>query len=136
MPLRIPNVGEERLLGFMLGKTTLEAFRLKLYTNNITPGETDVAGTYTECTLGGYAAIDLTAASWTITQGAPTSAAYPQQTFTFTAGTASVYGYFVVGAVSGTLLFAERFTSGPYSITQNGDQIRVTPNFTLQDTLD
>jgi hypothetical protein len=43
----------------------------------------------------------------------------------------NVYGYFVVQTTSGILLWAERFSDGPYPIANNGDQIKVTPRFEL-----
>lgn len=138
MTLRIPNLGEDRILGMALGKYTQEAsLTLKLFSNNITPGETDTAGTFTEPTgTYGYSAKTLSNASWTITQGTPTLAAYAQQEWTFTGAQGNVYGYFIVGTTSGNLLWAERFSDGPYNVTANGDKIRVTPRITLQDTLD
>ena len=136
MTLRIPNGGEQKLLEFMLGKTAIEQFQLRLYSSNTTPGETDTAATYTQVSGGGYAAVGLTASNWTATAGAPTAAVYPQVTFSFTGSVGNVYGYYVVGVTSGTLLWAERFTDGPYNVTTAGDTIRVTPRITLQDTLD
>lgn len=137
MTLRIPNIGEDRLLGMALGKYTQEAsLTLKLFSSNTTPADTDTAGTYTEVSGNGYAAKTLANASWTITQGAPTEAVYAQQEWTFTGAAGNVYGYFIVGTTSGNLMWAERFTDGPYDITASGDVIRVTPKITLQDTLD
>ena len=39
---------------------------LKLFCNNITPGDTDTTATYTEASGGGYAAVSLTNGSWTV----------------------------------------------------------------------
>ena len=79
----------------------------------------------------GYASKALTGTSWVVTPGAPTSAAYAQQTWTFdgTGGSTVVYGYYVVQASSGVLMFAERFGTPP-TIVNNGDQIKVTPTIT------
>jgi len=38
-----------------------------------------------------------------------------------------VYGYYLTQTSSGLLVYAERFTNGPYNIADNGDVIRVTP---------
>lgn len=131
MTLLVPNNGEARMLKALVNHTAPENLVLKLYTNNITPAETDTAGTYTEASGFGYAAITLTGASWTITEGAPSDASFAQQTFTFTGNLGNVYGYFVVQATSGILLWAERFSDGPYPISNNGDQIKVTPKIEL-----
>lgn len=136
MTLKIPNAGEAKLLGLMLGKDTMEVYVLKLYSNNYTPAETDTAANFTELSGNGYAAINLTAASWTITAGDPCDATYPLQTFTFSGAAGNVYGYYIVGQTSGTLLWAEKFTDGPYNITAAGDTIKVTPKFQFKDTTD
>jgi hypothetical protein len=130
MALVVPNAGEDVMLQNILNKTAPENQTLKLYTNNITPAETDTAGTYTEASGSGYAAKSLTGASWTVTPGAPTTAAAAQQTWTFTGALGNVYGYFVVQATSGIILWAERFTGAPFNVANNGDEIKVTPQFT------
>ena len=135
MALLVPNQGEEIILSLLVNKTatyTQQDLKLKLYSSNTTPGETDTEATYTEATFTGYSAVTLTGASWTITTGALTSASYAQQTFTSTAGSQSqnVYGYFLVQVTSGKLVYAERFSDGPYVIVNNGDAIKVTPTIT------
>lgn len=110
-----------------------ENFQLRLYQNNITPADTDTAATYTVATFTGYAAIALLAASWTFVAASPSSMSYAQQSFTSSAAQAaqSIYGYYVVRATTGDLVYAERFANGPYTISNNGDAIQITPAFTL-----
>jgi len=133
MALVLPNVGESDALAAIVGKAAAENLVLHLYTNDVTPGETDTTASYTEATFTGYAAITLTAANWVVTEGAPSNAAYPQQTFTSSADQTSqaVYGYYLTRVTSGRIAWAERFPSGPYVIANNGDNIKVTLNFTL-----
>jgi hypothetical protein len=50
---------------------------------------------------------------------------YSQQTWTFTGALGNVYGYYTTRASSGDLVYAERFTDGPYNIVNNGDQIKL-----------
>lgn len=132
MTLLVPNVGENITLSYLTGKvTTVRNLIYGLFATNITPAETDTAGTYTEAAGGGYAAKTLTGASWTVTNGAPTSAAYAQQTWTFTGAlttNATVYGYFVIRATDVDLVLAETFTS--FTPANNGDQILLTPAIT------
>lgn len=132
MSLVVPNAAEDVILQNILNKTAPQTLLLKLYTNNITPAETDTEATYTEAVGFGYAAISLTPASWTITPGAPSNAAFPQQVFTFTGNLGNVYGYFVVETTSGKIKWAERFTDGPYNIVNNGDQIKITLNISAE----
>lgn len=133
MTLLVPNVGEGRMLAHILNKVAPENQLLKLFKNNITPAETDTHTTYTAADFTGYGDASLTGANWSITEGDPTFAAYAQQTFTSSAGSQNqpVYGYFVTQATSGILLWAERFTDGPYTIVNNGDAIKVTPRLEL-----
>ena len=127
MALVVPNVGEAVMLALILTPN----LTLKLYTNNITPGETDTDSTYTEASGSGYLAKALVFADWTITPGAPSEAAAPQQTFTFSGALGAVYGYFVIRASDGVLLWAERLTTAPFTVANSGDQIKITPRFSL-----
>ncbi len=131
MALVVPNAGEADGLNYFVNKTAPQNLVLRLYTNNVTPGETDTAATYTEASGNGYASVTLTGASWVITEGAPSNAAYAQQTFTFSGALGNVYGYYLTRATSGVIAFAERFSDGPYNIANNGDQIKITPTITF-----
>lgn len=133
MTLLVPDVGESRMLQAVVNKTAPQDLVLKLYKSNTTPAETDTAATYTEADFTGYASASLTGSSWTISGTAPTSAGYAQQTFSSSAAQTAqnVYGYFVIQTTSGILMWAERFSDGPYAISNNGDQIKITPAITL-----
>lgn len=130
MTLVVCNQGEGIALEAVLNKTAPQNLVLKLYSNDVTPGEADTEATYTECAIAGYAAETLTAASWVVTPGAPTAAAYPEVTFTLT-GAGSVYGYYLVQAVSGKLVWAERGAGAPYVFGAGGGTFKVTPQLTL-----
>lgn len=129
----IPNHGEGDGLRAFVAHTAATNLILRLFSNNITPAETDTAATYTEASFTGYAAITLNGASWTVNEGAPSNATYARQQFTSTAGSqsASVYGAYMTRATSGRLAIAERFATGPFSINNNGDYIGITPNITF-----
>jgi hypothetical protein len=132
MPLLIPTASENKLLEFMLGFGVPGNQTLKLYVNNITPADADVAATYTEMSTHGYAAKTLTKTSWSIAQNAGIAeGSYAQQTWTFTAAAAvTVYGYFVIDVTTGLLLWAEKFSTAK-EIEFAGDQILITPKFTF-----
>lgn len=134
MALLVPDVGEVLMLKNIVNNTAPTNLVLKLYQSNTTPAEGDTAATYTESNFTGYANVTLTGASWTVGTVAGTSnATYAQQTYTSSAAqtTQNVYGYFVTAGPTGTLLWAERFTDGPYPITNNGDAVKVTPYIEL-----
>ena len=133
MALLMPNDGECIALEALVNKTAPQDQKLLLYKSNTTPAETDTTATYTAADFTGYADISLSGASWgAASAGAPSSIAYAQQTFTSSAGSQNqpVYGYLVKQTTSGKLLWAERFTDGPYTIVNNGDAIKVTPTIT------
>lgn len=132
MTLLVPNASEVIMLENFLNKTAPQDLILRLYSSDTTPAETDTDATYTETSGGGYAEVALTAASWSVTPGNPTTASYPEVTFTFTGAAGNVYGYYIVQSVSGSLMWAERFTNGPFNIQNSGDEIRVTLQITLE----
>jgi len=114
-----------------VNNTAPESLVLRLYSNNRSPSKTDVVGDYTEVTGNGYSATTLNPANFVFSSGDPTSAAYPQVTFTFTGAAGNIYGYYVTRASSGDLQFANRFSNAPINIANNGDEIRITLTITL-----
>lgn len=130
MALVVCNGGEVLALKAVLNHTAqAENFKLRLFQNNVTPGETDALATYTEATFTGYGEVTLTGSSWTITASPAT---YAQQTFTSSAGSQNqtIYGYYYARTTGADLWAAERFTDAPYTIVNNGDAIKITPSIT------
>lgn len=127
MALNVPDVGENKMVEMVVNKTAPENPVLRLYSNNITPADSDTAGTYTEATFAGYAAITLTGASWSAGSGGVTN--FAQQTFTrsSTGATENIYGYYVTQVTSGVLLWSERDGAAPAAMTNSGDNIKLTP---------
>ena len=128
MSLVLVNQGESGVLTAFFA----QALHLRLYTNNYTPVQATTEAAVTEASGNGYAAAALTGGSWTLSGSSPTQAAYAQQVFTFTGALGNVYGYYVTRDSDSKLMFAELFSNGPYNIQNNGDQIKVTLQFTLQ----
>lgn len=129
MTILVPNVGEVDALSYYVNKTSPQDLVYRLFATNITPAETDTAGSYTEAAGGGYASKTLTGASWTVTGGAPTAAAYAAQTWTFTGAlttNGTVYGYYATRLSSGVLAHAETFAS--FTPAASGDNIILTPS--------
>jgi hypothetical protein len=137
MTLLVPDVGEVELLNDLLANG--QNWTLKLYSNNVTPGEGDTAGTYTEATFTGYSPKTLTrtrtGSTWenASTAGGVTSSRYnpgTPQSWSPTS-TQSIYGYYVVGASSAVLQFAEIFSVTPKNLS-SGDTLNITPKFGLE----
>lgn len=125
MALLVPNVGETEMLQRILNGG--DNCKIHLYSDNITPAEADTVASYTLVT--DPAAITLTGASWD-TSSVAGEASYAQQTFTYT-GAGTAYGYVVTDNAGTTLLWAERFTDGPYEIPSGGGTIKITPKIQL-----
>lgn len=132
MAINVPTTGENIALEVLVNKTAAQDLVLKLYQNNIVPSDTDTAATYTEATFSGYAPVTLTGASWGAASGG--SIAFAQQTFTHNGGgvSNSIYGYYVVQATSGTLVYSERDPSAAFLIANLGDNIKITPTITAE----
>jgi hypothetical protein len=123
MSMVIPNEGETQLLNDLLAGGTLENWSLRLYSNNITPAETDTASTYTEATFTGYSAKTLTRSVTGTTWATPTQtgttlessnakSTYGSSAQSWNATSAqTIYGYYLVGATSTKLIAAEKFAS-------------------------
>ena len=128
MALNFPDTGENLVLEMLVNKTASQNLVIKLYKNNITPSDTDTAGTYTEATFPGYAAITLTGASWNAAaSGTITYSA--QQSFTCSGvSTDDIYGYYIVQLGSGILLYSERDGAAPFAVRNSGDAVKITPS--------
>ena len=127
----IPNCGLQKILELILGKDLAENISLKLFVNDLSITTTTVAGDFTEMSTHGYAAKTLTMASWPAPSisGSQSTSSYAQQTWTFTAATlVSVYGYYMVMATTGTLLWACKFGAAK-PIQYANETIAVTPQF-------
>lgn len=121
-------VGARYLLQVQLGIIALRVnFFLRLFTNNITPAESDVLSMYTECTLPGYSYEEMLPGNWTL-HAHPREATYVYQTVTFTftanAGGVSLYGFYLTNADGGVLIWAEAFPS-PAPVPSLGGDVDV-----------
>ena len=127
MSIMIPNAIEAILINAYIARNP--PWSLRLYSNNRVPAGSNVAADYTQVTGGGYAAKSLALVNWVVAAGAPTTATYPIQSFTFTGPVDSpgtIYGYYIIDN-AGELVAAERFDPTPFVAQLNGVIITVTP---------
>lgn len=135
MSIYTPLSGDLQLLDKMLKKalSTDENYILKLYQNNYTPDDTSGPGSFTEANFTNYAAVTLTRSGWNasviVSTHAETSYGASPQTWTCGASGNTIYGYYVVGATSGVVLWAELFSTS--RVLANQDVLNLTPKFTL-----
>ena len=126
-------VGDAAEVMFLQAILGSENLWLRLNVNDRTPADADLVGHYTEMSTHGYAAKSLVVAGWSYTQGGPSRAEYGNQAWVFTAAAlVNVYGYYVVGQVSGALYWAERFPGAPFPVQVAGDEIDVTARLALR----
>lgn len=125
MTIVVPNASEVE----MLKAITQQNLILKLFSNNVTPAETDTVSTYTEVSGGGYSEKNLNNNTWAYNGGDPSSATYPQVTFEFNSAVGLIYGYYVIKS-TGELMWSERFTTQP-NIPSGGGAININLTFTL-----
>lgn len=106
---------------------------LRLFTNNLTPGESTTLSTVTEAVgATGYAPVTLAGSSWTTVQtNGTTTAVYSEQTFTFTTAV-TIYGYYIT-SIEGTpkFLWIERFSGAPFTLPSGGGEIAISPRLSL-----
>ncbi len=128
------NGGKILLLRYMLGHTAPGPIQLHLFTNSITPAETDTLALYTESAAAGYAYVSLPGTSWTYATSSGTSAAvYARQTFTYTTSE-TVQGYYMTNVnnvAAQELIHVEKFTGAPYIVPSGGGTIAIDPKIIL-----
>lgn len=128
MPLNVPDTGEKIALEAFVNKTAPQDLQLRLYSNNITPSDTDTAATFIECTFAGYAFKALPGASWNLYAGGSITYSAEQSFIRSSTGVAeNVYGYYLTQATSGILAWAERSVSAPFITATLNDTFKVTP---------
>ncbi len=134
MALILHNHGEADGLKYFVNKEAPENLVLRLFKNDLQPAEADAVGAFTEATFTGYGAITLTGATWAApVEGDPTTIEYGAQTFLSSAAQAlqNIYGWYMTRASSGRIVCSERFSNGPYAISNDGDFIEVIPRLSL-----
>lgn len=135
MSLVVPNAGELELLDMMLkdALSTNEDQILHLYKNDYTPIATTTSTDFTEADFTNYTNKTLARATWNaaVTVSGKAESSYGSSPISFTCGTTgnTIYGYWVQGATSNAVLFAERF--GTSRTLSSGDILNITPKFTL-----
>lgn len=124
MAIVVPNEAEINLLEFLVGQSAegLDGCRVRLYTNNLTPGATTVLGDFTEATWTGYSEADP--APWgTVATDGMGRAATTSATMVYSnssGGSQTFFGYYVTDSADTKLLFCERI--GSTSIPNGGSR--------------
>lgn len=127
MAIVFTNVGRTLSASYLVGKINqTEELTLRLYSNDYDPNFASVSDQFEEVSeINGYTSQTLDASDWFINDGL---AEHSTKVWNFTGSVGNVYGYYATVS-SGEVVFAERFSNGPYNIASSGDIIRVTINF-------
>ena len=125
MAIQLTSTGINTMLSSFLGS---EGQILKLYSNDVDPEVSTTVTQFTEFTGDGYSAKTLESTNWSVAAGVATTT---PQTWEFTGATGEVYGYYLVGASTGSLIAAEKFSNGPYTVAVSGDKITVSITLSL-----
>lgn len=133
MALVVPNEGEIELLKKLLIYTAdTEQYQLRLYQNDYSPNADSTLSSFSEADFTNYALKALNRSDWATPTTDGNGKAQSQVSFqSWTCGLSgnTVYGYYVVGASSGKVLWAERFNVA--RSLGDGDVLNVTPVFNL-----
>lgn len=130
----VSNEAEKNILGILVNTYSQSSLYLKLYRNNAVVAETTALADLTQITegSGSYAPIICTPGNWTFdTSSDITTVSHAQVTWTFTGSIGNVYGYYLVTTNPERLVMFNSFPTGPYNITNNGEQIKLTIRMTL-----
>lgn len=134
MALKFPNAGELLGLDWMLKATSApENLTLKLFRNDYTPVDASVAGDFTVANFTNYVDKTLSRGTWqsSTTVSGKASSTYDSTPLSWTCGSTgnTIYGYYIVGATSGTIFCAERFATP--RVLANGDSLNLTVTISL-----
>lgn len=133
----MPGIIPDATLNELLSTTQVNeaAWRIMLFKNNYTPVPGTAFASLTEADFSGYARQTPTFGVPSVAANISTSVG-SQVTFTHNGGATpnDIYGYALLDTTPGTplVLFADRLTSPPTTLSANGDSLKVTINETLQ----
>jgi hypothetical protein len=102
------------------GRHAFPSMKLRLYSNNLTPDNTKVVGDFTEATFAGYAAVSLNFSADAVVTAHVANDSADAVTFTITAGTQNIYGWYVTNAAGTVLYFSQRDANAPVGMSSAG----------------
>lgn len=113
--------------------STNEDFILKLYKNNYTPIAATTSADFTQADFTNYVVKTLARATWraAVTVSNKAESSYGTAPLSWTCGATgnTIYGYYVIGATSNVVCWAEKF--GTSRVLAEDDVLNLTPKFTL-----
>lgn len=132
MPLVVPDVGERKMLEYIVNKSAPSDLTLRLYVNSVDlNSEGFASASFTEASATGYVAVVLPGTNWLVatTAGISTATYATGVAFNFSVGE-DLYGYYVTNS-AGVVMWAEQFPSAPFRLPAGGGQVVVQPQVQL-----
>lgn len=132
MSIKLTDAGGQYFLNVLFGSTAKPtSFTMQLLTDSTALADGDINTTHTVAAGGGYADKTLSSNATVTLNGGVPEASWESQVWTFTGAlieNATIRGYQVLSGTS--LLFCETFGT-PFTPSNNGDQLTLTPKFQL-----
>jgi hypothetical protein len=123
--------GEDEFFKRLIGRSASTNLVMKLYSNERVPGKSDTITEFTEVTGGGYAAIEILEADWSIDNSTGVTILSVTKNFHFTGVVAVVYGVYLTNLAGTKIIDAFALTDAPVAIGGGGGDIEVTFNIKL-----
>lgn len=140
MAIVIPDAAKiEWMKRLLYANAGSENLSLRLFKTNVTPADSDTAGSYTVADFTGYSNTTLTSSQSGSTWPVPTASANKG---TATYGTTAswtatsdqtIYGWYMVFSTSGIIAAAQSFGAGKPLIGASSDVISIVPRLQLDD---
>ena len=128
----ISDYGVQKGLDALDTATPWSTAKVRLFTNNHTPTDSDTVANYTEATFSGYAAVTIGAFPASAVAAHVASSSPPTITFTLTAGTQNIYGVYITDAAGTNLLGAVLDPNAPVTLNTTTNTYQVTLTLSLQ----
>ena len=100
---------------------------MHLFKNSLTLNGTEVLGSFTEATFTGYAVVTLSGFAAAAISGTQAYSTGSVATFTLTAGSQNIYGYYVTDAADSKLYWAENDPNAPIALNTTDNTYQITP---------
>lgn len=128
--ISVSQLGQRLSLEAIIANQLVGA-QVSLYVNNFSPTYLAELTDYVEASFPGYT--PQGASGWSAPTNVGMAARTTASDITWTASatvtpSVEVYGYFVVNS-DGDYIYGERFGNGPFTMTNTGDSITLTPRF-------
>ena len=112
--------GCQAVLDAETGHAAMPALYIRLFTNNVTPDNTFDHTSFTEATFTGYSSMALPDPGASTVSAHIAASAYAAQSFTITAGSQNIYGWYITNSAATKAYWAQRDAGAPVGMSSAG----------------